>query len=369
MSSADTGVIDVAAAHGLTAEELRQFHEVGYVKKEGVISKEAIADLAAAVSSEVDETLRGLVRRGDLAPEHLFPDAPFETRLGLAAHALPDSSAKAALINRFMGRSAADPLTPKTLPMVQHEPFRACLESILGRVVIGGTDTPVRAKIPLDPMLAREQPGQCRTPWHQDAIFRTNTDCDNYMSVQVWIPLVDATVQNGCLHFIPYRFDEGLLPHHVGGGFLGIHPVDMPHDRAPVAVEAAAGDVVLWSNMTPHASFHNHGDVVRWSMDWRFYSADKPNNVEAKDELPTDFSERGKPPTERTVLACSFPSADFVLLDRENPERYAGPALTKAAGTTGTVLVVATLSELIAHTCLDVCARSRCVECDACTCA
>ena len=33
MSSADTGVIDVAAAHGLTAEELRQFHEVGYVKK------------------------------------------------------------------------------------------------------------------------------------------------------------------------------------------------------------------------------------------------------------------------------------------------------------------------------------------------
>ena len=86
-------------------------------------------------------------------------------------------------------------------------------------VVIGGTDAPVRAKIPLDPVLAEQIPGQCQTPWHQDAIFRTNTDCDDYLSVQCWIPLVDATIERGCLHFIPYRFEEGLLPHYHGGGF------------------------------------------------------------------------------------------------------------------------------------------------------
>ena len=108
------------------------------------------------------------------------------------------------------------------------------------------------------------------------------------------------------------------MPHYVGGGFLGIHPDDMPTDRAPVAVEAEAGDVVLWSNMTPHASFHNNGSNTRWSMDWRFYSPDKPNNI---NELPTDFTERHKPLLERTALACSFPSADFVLLDRANPDR------------------------------------------------
>ena len=216
-----------------------------------------------------------------------------------------------------MGRAGADPLTPPTLPIIRHEPFRATLESILGPVVIGGTDAPVRAKIPLDPVLAEQNPGQCRTPWHQDAIFRTNTDCDSYLSVQCWIPLVDATIERGCLHFIPYRFEEGLLPHYHGGGFLGIHPSDMPN-RAPVPVEAERGDVVLWHNMTPHASFFNRGDIVRWSMDWRFYGAEKPNNV---DELPTDHSEAGLPPSERTALACSFPSADFVLLDRDHPER------------------------------------------------
>lgn len=74
---------------------------------------------------------------------------------------------KVRLINRFMGRRGGDPLTPLLLPVIRHEPFRACLESILGPVVIGGTDAPIRAKIPLDPVLAGEKPGQCRTPWHQ----------------------------------------------------------------------------------------------------------------------------------------------------------------------------------------------------------
>ena len=70
--------------------------------------------------------------------------------------------------------------------------------------------------------------------------------------------------------------------------------------------------------MTPHASFHNNGDTVRWSMDYRFYSPDKPNNL---DEVSTDHSEQAKPLNERAVLACSFPSADFVLVDRSSPER------------------------------------------------
>ena len=41
-----------------------------------------------------------------------------------------------------MGRRGADPLTAKLLPMIRHEAFRACLESILGPVVIGGSDEP-----------------------------------------------------------------------------------------------------------------------------------------------------------------------------------------------------------------------------------
>ena len=70
---------------------------------------------------------------------------------------------------------------------------------------------------------------------------------------------------------------------------------------------------------TTDASFHNNGAVVRWSMDWRFYGPDKPNNVAT--ERPTDFSERHKAPLERAALACSFPSAEFVVLDRGDPTR------------------------------------------------
>lgn len=192
-------------ALGLTPAELEHFHSFGWVRKAGVIAPEHIAALASAVSEQLGPELDRLVEKGALAPEHTFGDAPFETRIGLAVHALPDPADKARLINRFMGRRGADPITPHTLPIIKHEPFRACLESILGPIVVAGSDAPLRAKVPLDPVLAAQHDGQCRTPWHQDAIFRTNTDCDNFMSVQCWIPLVDATLENGCLHFLPYR--------------------------------------------------------------------------------------------------------------------------------------------------------------------
>jgi ectoine hydroxylase-related dioxygenase (phytanoyl-CoA dioxygenase family) len=42
------------------------------------------------------------------------------------------------------------------------------------------------------------------TPWHQDEAYRKEPDF-LYRQVSFWIPLDDAVVESGCLHFIPGR--------------------------------------------------------------------------------------------------------------------------------------------------------------------
>lgn len=75
---------------GLTPAELQHFHERGWVHKRGVIGKRAIAAVASAINAQVDAEVGELVRLDKLDRGATYPDAPFESRLGLVAHACRD---------------------------------------------------------------------------------------------------------------------------------------------------------------------------------------------------------------------------------------------------------------------------------------
>lgn len=49
------------------------------------------------------------------------------------------------------------------------------------------------------------------TPWHQDAAYRPPDTTER--SVNVWMPLDEATVESGCMQFIPGSHVGELLPH------------------------------------------------------------------------------------------------------------------------------------------------------------
>ena len=106
-------------------------------------------------------------------------------------------------------------------------------------------------------------------PWHQDTLYYGRPS-EHLHIVTAWVPLVDATEENGCIHLIPGSHRWGLFD-GIRGADMNVHPLQDPTQRGtPVAMPMRAGDVLLMSNLTFHASYVNRSPDVRWSMDLGF---------------------------------------------------------------------------------------------------
>jgi phytanoyl-CoA hydroxylase len=93
-------------------------------------------------------------------------------------------------------------------------------------------------------------------PWHQDTGYAFNTP-QHYLTC--WVPLVDATLDNGCPWVAPGRHTLGTIEHWwTAEGWRCL--TDAP-DAVPV--EAAVGDIVCFSSLTPHRTGPNVSDTVR----------------------------------------------------------------------------------------------------------
>ena len=113
-------------------------------------------------------------------------------------------------------------------------------------------------------------------PWHQDAAV-TWEEADPSNIVTCWIPLVDATSENGCMRVIPGIKTRDYFEHEPGGNNTGprIKPQLMP-ERKPCIAECPKGGVIFMSKYTPHSSSDNMADTVRWSLDLRYQPTGEP---------------------------------------------------------------------------------------------
>jgi len=96
-------------------------------------------------------------------------------------------------------------------------------------------------------------------PWHQDNGY-TFIEPQQYLTC--WVALSDATLEGGCPWVMPGLHKHGTLAHHTSDlGYVCLE--GWPQHAVPV--EASAGDIVVFSSLTPHATGANRTDDVRKS--------------------------------------------------------------------------------------------------------
>lgn len=103
------------------------------------------------------------------------------------------------------------------------------------------------------------------TPWHQDQAYH---DPDKvFRSLNFWMPLDDASVESGCMQFVPGSHRLDVLPHHSIGDNPAVHglEVDRPEAFAPYAAACPvpAGGCTLHSAYTLHYAGANTSATPR----------------------------------------------------------------------------------------------------------
>ena len=93
-------------------------------------------------------------------------------------------------------------------------------------------------------------------PWHQDNGY-TFVEPQQYLTC--WCALTDATEENGCPQVVPGLHKRGTLKHRWTE--YGFQCVDDPEGALPA--EASAGSIVVFSSLTPHLTGPNVTDSVR----------------------------------------------------------------------------------------------------------
>lgn len=101
--------------------------------------------------------------------------------------------------------------------------------------------------------------------WHQDYSYWTRTQPMAHLTCH--IALDDATLENGCLHYVPGSHKWNLLPiTGLAGDMDAVQSVLNETQREqfkPVAVELKAGEAAFHHPLLMHGSFANRSDRAR----------------------------------------------------------------------------------------------------------
>ncbi len=144
------------------------------------------------------------------------------------------------------------------------------VESVIGPEILAHPQYNVQAKMPRE--------SHSEIPWHQDLVFLNPEAAQTFM-MNFWVPLVHATVDNGCLEVIEGSHSHGLKEHvRIAGypdGHIGIREEDLPAGRR-LSCPVRKGDLVVFQHKTVHRSYPNRTSGIRWSLDIRYCDPSMP---------------------------------------------------------------------------------------------
>lgn len=141
---------------------------------------------------------------------------------------------------------------------------------------------------------------ETKFPWHQDSQYY-NTDRDATIGgrkvateemkvVTTWVPLVDTTLDNGCLWVIPGSHRWGFLKSSRDNGPVRLAEEKELEERgSPTPLPMKCGDVVFFTNLTVHGSKENLTQDVRWSHDFRLHASVDSRSMSEPERLATRY--------------------------------------------------------------------------------
>ncbi|MBO3747350.1 phytanoyl-CoA dioxygenase family protein [Streptosporangiaceae bacterium NEAU-GS5] len=242
--------------------DVDRFRRDGYLLLPAAFDPMLLKPMIDMLERRVDRLAPELVARHGLASGHA--GASFERRLGLLydGHELDNREWDPVLF----GPEFHDLITRPELT----DPLAALL----------GDEITYQGNGHLRPYLSRHLD---RLPWHQDAQFYgAGTEHLLWQMAQVWLPLVDADADSGCLAVVPgshrWGLIDGAVPGHdnvAGSGAERQRRIYRATARR-VAFEPItllpmrAGDLLVFTNLLAHTGTENRAGIVRWSIDMRF---------------------------------------------------------------------------------------------------
>lgn len=155
------------------------------------------------------------------------------------------------------------------------------VEDIIGPEISVNPVQHTRIKLPSSGSDSVQRNGNnaSRTEWHQD-VAAFSPDADRTNAITVWVPITDATEDNGCLVYLPGSHRWGLALHCPPSNMSSGSASNIPKEYIPVddAIPAPArrGDVLMHPMLTKHASLDNTTSAIRWSFDLRYQPTGEP---------------------------------------------------------------------------------------------
>ena len=257
----------------ITKSALNQFEEEGYFVGEGILDPDE--DLQPVID-EYSELLGRLAEQwhseGTLTTS--YDGLPFGERLSQVAR--DTEGAYVSWLDISLPQKNIEPDTPMHHGPAVFELLRSprlldAVEQFIGPEIFSNPVQHVRIKPPERylPEEARAGPLAGRTFWHQDLGVVTE-EADDSNILTVWVPVTEATEENGCLVVGRRSHTSGLGLHCYTGdpNRQGIPQERRAGEQVPVPMKP--GDVLFMDKLTMHASLPNVSDGIRWSFDLRY---------------------------------------------------------------------------------------------------
>ena len=250
------------ADHGgsLTDEQVKFYDVEGYLVLENLLTAADLAAVKAAMMTKVDTIADALYAAGLITDKRA--DRPFEYRL---AELFQDRTDQEFL---QFGRSWRDRL-PGYYDIMANLKILDAVESLIGGEIFANPVYNTRPKVP--------NVAAGAVPWHQDKSYWPDANANPVITV--WLPLVDANLENGCLHIMPRTHRQKVLSWHkesyTGTGYTEVDFDHLGPEHAAVPLPIKAGGAILFNDRCIHMSTPNRSNQVRWSLDLRYQPTDQ----------------------------------------------------------------------------------------------